>query len=114
MKEIPECIPNMTPRNAGLRPACPPRCTEPYGSVFASPRRSLRCAASPRRQLRRRDLRRTGGCCTWVSPTGFLPLRVQHLERVRPLVVQEARDAPEDAQRLDRARGLDGPQVQGL
>ena len=34
-------------------------------------------------------------------------LRLQQLERVRPAGAAEAGDAPEDAQRLDRARGLD-------
>ena len=45
-----------------------------------------------------------GGLCRVESSRGRSPL--QELERVRPRVPQEPGDAPEDAERLDRARGL--------
>src|SRR2546427_2221865 len=38
----------------------------------------------------------------------------QQLERVRPVLAQEPRDAPEDGQRLDRPRGLHLPHVRSL
>src|SRR3954447_16832455 len=57
---------------------------------------------------RTRSLMRDPGCAAERrSPP-------QQLEGVRPLVAQEARDAPEDAEGLDGARRLGGPHVRGL
>ena len=47
-----------------------------------------------------------------VTLRSVVLLGVQHLERVRPLVVEKAGDAPEDAKRLDRARRKGAAQIE--
>src|SRR5436309_15222894 len=41
----------------------------------------------------------------------FIGSRLQQLERVRPFAAEKSGNAPEDAERLDRARRFDGAHV---
>jgi hypothetical protein len=49
-----------------------------------------------------------------ITAASQSPRSLEHLECVRPLVADEARDTPEHAERLDRARGFYASHVLGL